>query len=184
MAFKGKEYSWSKEFEILPGKTLELTLTQADLSPEEKAQIQAVVVSPHFSQYFLAARILHFFSSFGVVLLLFMAGLESTIDKLRRAGRAVERAYGILLSGVEDDEIQRRGFQLDERGLAVRSRARMFAALRGFFAEHGINVNAIAPGYMATDNTAPLRADPNRAPDFSLFEKKRTRVLFLNGRRW
>ncbi|HSF80229.1 MAG TPA: 2-dehydro-3-deoxy-D-gluconate 5-dehydrogenase KduD [Anaerolineales bacterium] len=25
-----------------------------------------------------------------------------------------------------------------------------------------INVNAIAPGYMATDNTAPLRADPKR----------------------
>ncbi|MCX7671160.1 MAG: SDR family oxidoreductase, partial [Anaerolineae bacterium] len=25
------------------------------------------------------------------------------------------------------------------------------------------NVNAIAPGYMATDNTAPLRADPARA---------------------
>ena len=30
------------------------------------------------------------------------------------------------------------------------------------WAQHGINVNAIAPGYMATDNTAPLRADPQR----------------------
>ena len=29
-------------------------------------------------------------------------------------------------------------------------------------APHGINVNAIAPGYMATDNTAPLRQDPVR----------------------
>lgn len=29
-------------------------------------------------------------------------------------------------------------------------------------AVHGINVNAIAPGYMATDNTAALRADPAR----------------------
>ena len=29
-------------------------------------------------------------------------------------------------------------------------------------APHGINVNAIAPGYMATDNTAQLRADPAR----------------------
>ncbi|WP_407525219.1 2-dehydro-3-deoxy-D-gluconate 5-dehydrogenase KduD [Methylobacterium oryzisoli] len=27
---------------------------------------------------------------------------------------------------------------------------------------HGINVNAIAPGYFATNNTAPLRADPER----------------------
>ncbi len=30
-------------------------------------------------------------------------------------------------------------------------------------APHQINVNAIAPGYMATDNTAPLRADPVRS---------------------
>ncbi|HVK45854.1 MAG TPA: 2-dehydro-3-deoxy-D-gluconate 5-dehydrogenase KduD [Micropruina sp.] len=29
-------------------------------------------------------------------------------------------------------------------------------------AAHGINVNAIAPGYMATDNTAALRADEDR----------------------
>jgi 2-deoxy-D-gluconate 3-dehydrogenase len=32
------------------------------------------------------------------------------------------------------------------------------------WASQGINVNAIAPGYMATDNTAPLRADPQRGP--------------------
>ena len=31
------------------------------------------------------------------------------------------------------------------------------------WAKDGINVNAIAPGYMATDNTAPLRADPAAA---------------------
>ena len=30
------------------------------------------------------------------------------------------------------------------------------------WAGHGINVNGIAPGYMATDNTAPLRKDPTR----------------------
>ena len=30
------------------------------------------------------------------------------------------------------------------------------------WAKHGINVNAIAPGYMATDNTAALRADEAR----------------------
>lgn len=32
-------------------------------------------------------------------------------------------------------------------------------------AGHNINVNAIAPGYMATDNTAPLRADTERNAD-------------------
>ena len=30
------------------------------------------------------------------------------------------------------------------------------------WAKYGLNCNAIAPGYMATDNTAPLRADPGR----------------------
>lgn len=31
------------------------------------------------------------------------------------------------------------------------------------WAKHGININAIAPGYMATDNTAQLRADESRS---------------------
>lgn len=35
-------------------------------------------------------------------------------------------------------------------------------ALANEWAAHGINVNAIAPGYMATDNTAPLRDDAQR----------------------
>ncbi len=35
-------------------------------------------------------------------------------------------------------------------------------ALANEWAAHGINVNAIAPGYMETDNTAALRADPQR----------------------
>jgi len=37
-------------------------------------------------------------------------------------------------------------------------------ALANEWAKHHINVNAIAPGYMATENTAPLRANPDRAP--------------------
>jgi 2-deoxy-D-gluconate 3-dehydrogenase len=36
-------------------------------------------------------------------------------------------------------------------------------ALANEWAKYHINVNAIAPGYMATDNTAPLRADPARS---------------------
>ncbi|MGJ3240119.1 MAG: 2-dehydro-3-deoxy-D-gluconate 5-dehydrogenase KduD [Anaerolineae bacterium] len=37
-------------------------------------------------------------------------------------------------------------------------------ALANEWAQYGINVNAIAPGYMATDNTAALRANPERNP--------------------
>jgi 2-deoxy-D-gluconate 3-dehydrogenase len=36
-------------------------------------------------------------------------------------------------------------------------------ALANEWASKGINVNAIAPGYIATDNTEALRNDPNRA---------------------
>jgi 2-deoxy-D-gluconate 3-dehydrogenase len=36
-------------------------------------------------------------------------------------------------------------------------------ALANELASKHINVNAVAPGYMATDNTAPLRADPARS---------------------
>ena len=36
-------------------------------------------------------------------------------------------------------------------------------ALANEWAGLGVNVNAIAPGYMATDNTAALREDPGRA---------------------
>jgi 2-deoxy-D-gluconate 3-dehydrogenase len=56
-------------------------------------------------------------------------------------------------------------------GINVISYAAAKSALAGItrglaneWAKHNINVNAIAPGYMATDNTAVLRLDPNRAP--------------------
>jgi 2-deoxy-D-gluconate 3-dehydrogenase len=41
--------------------------------------------------------------------------------------------------------------------------AQLTKAMSNEWAGRGINVNAIAPGYMATDNTSALRADPVRS---------------------
>lgn len=41
--------------------------------------------------------------------------------------------------------------------------AQLTKALANEWASKGINVNAIAPGYMATDNTTALRNDPDRS---------------------
>jgi 2-deoxy-D-gluconate 3-dehydrogenase len=41
--------------------------------------------------------------------------------------------------------------------------AQLTKALSNEWAGRGVNVNAIAPGYMVTDNTAALRADPVRS---------------------
>jgi 2-deoxy-D-gluconate 3-dehydrogenase len=38
-------------------------------------------------------------------------------------------------------------------------------ALANEWAKYNININAIAPGYMATNNTAPIRADEQRSAD-------------------
>ena len=54
------------------------------------------------------------------------------------------------------------GIQVPAYTAAKSGVAGLTHALANEWAKHNINVNAIAPGYMATDNTAPLRADAAR----------------------
>jgi 2-deoxy-D-gluconate 3-dehydrogenase len=54
------------------------------------------------------------------------------------------------------------GIRVPAYAAAKHAVAGLTRALANEWAAHGVNVNAIAPGYMATDNTLALRADPQR----------------------
>ncbi|MCX6867313.1 MAG: SDR family NAD(P)-dependent oxidoreductase, partial [Verrucomicrobia bacterium] len=62
---------------------------------------------------------------------------------------------------------------------AVQGLTRLIASELG---GKGINCNAIAPGYMATDNTAPLRADADRSADSASTPWRRARLTVTSRR--
>jgi 2-dehydro-3-deoxy-D-gluconate 5-dehydrogenase len=55
------------------------------------------------------------------------------------------------------------GYLVPSYAAAKSGLAGLTRALANEWARHGINVNAIAPGYMATELTSMLRSDPERA---------------------
>ena len=72
----------------------------------------------------------------------------------RRSGKIINLASMLSFQG---------GLRVVSYTAAKSALAGLTRAMANELAASGINVNAIAPGYMATDNTTPLRADAARS---------------------
>ena len=76
----------------------------------------------------------------------------------RRAGKIINVASLLSFSG---------GINVPGYTASKHAVAGITKALANEWARHGVNVNAIAPGYMRTDNTRQLRDDAQRAADIT-----------------
>ncbi|WP_275693393.1 SDR family oxidoreductase [Nocardioides sp. TF02-7] len=74
----------------------------------------------------------------------------------------VERGYGKIVSIASLLAFQG-GFRVVSYAASKHGVAGITKALANEWGPHGVQVNAIAPGYMATDNTTALREDPERS---------------------
>jgi 2-dehydro-3-deoxy-D-gluconate 5-dehydrogenase len=78
------------------------------------------------------------------------------------AGPMIERGRGKIIFTASLLSFQG-GINVVSYTAAKSGVAGVVRALANEWAPHGVNVNAIAPGYFATDNTQPLRDDPDRS---------------------
>ena len=76
----------------------------------------------------------------------------------RRAGKIINIASLLTFQG---------GIRVPAYAAAKGGVAQLTKALANEWAKSGVNVNAIAPGYMVTDNTEALRNDPVRNADIT-----------------
>jgi 2-deoxy-D-gluconate 3-dehydrogenase len=90
--------------------------------------------------------------------------LSSTFRLCRGAGRhMLERGGGGKIVNVASLLSFQGGINVPGYAAAKGGVAQLTKALANEWAPHGINVNAIAPGYMQTDNTRALQDDPVRS---------------------
>ncbi len=89
--------------------------------------------------------------------------LSSVFRLCRAAGRhMIERGGGGKIINVASLLSFQGGITVPGYAAAKGGVMQLTKALANEWARHGINVNAIAPGYMETDNTSTLRADETR----------------------
>jgi 2-deoxy-D-gluconate 3-dehydrogenase len=89
--------------------------------------------------------------------------LSSVFRMCRAAGRhMLERGSGKIINVASLLSFQG-GIRVPGYAAAKGGVAQLTKALANEWAPHGINVNAIAPGYMETDNTTALREDAARS---------------------
>ncbi len=90
--------------------------------------------------------------------------LSSVFRLCRAAGRhLIERGQGGKIVNVASLLSFQGGITVPAYAAAKGGVMQLTKALANEWASHGINVNAIAPGYMATDNTRALQQDPVRS---------------------
>lgn len=91
------------------------------------------------------------------------ANLDAVWFLSQAAGRRMrERGYGRIIATASLLSFQG-GIRVPGYAAAKHGIAGLTKALANELAPHGVTANAIAPGYIATANTAALRADPDRS---------------------
>jgi len=89
--------------------------------------------------------------------------LKAAFFLARAAGRLMMSHGGGKIINIASMLSFQGGITVPSYTAAKSALAGVTRALANEWARNNVNINAIAPGYMATDNTAALRADPNRS---------------------
>jgi Kef-type K+ transport system membrane component KefB len=78
-------------------EALKETLQETPLTVSKQTRIEKVALSPNFPQYRFLAQVLQLFSGLGVIMLLFLVGLECSLEEMLSVGGS---AAGVAVLGV------------------------------------------------------------------------------------